>query len=489
MQTQATVDRIQTLAVVISAVTGRAYRFYGITNLTVAKDDSGNAGTWEFETSDIAATILYGQSDDAAAYIRDSGPMDLCVIYARRLSTTAAVTIERVADPIGPDPAAALFYGGDAGKTVRTLSAPRPPLSGYDGPMMSTSRNSCLMVGMVDSAYERIDAQGRTVGFRASGKDLTKVPYVNFTTVPQTAENSQAMPTLMYLALARETSGYQLLLDALDLLVAKSLPASIIGPNGVPASKAATYTTWGYPWKDFLSTARMTDPNFRSFKATDGQKLYPPFTFQAGSAWANILELANPPINRLFIDEFGQLVFDDAFTAWTAGSIYDVEASEVLFFEAGFSDDNLMTFLSTQPGGSLAAKVNIVSALGIKKNNNFVGGIGEAKSADAAHVKRYGYRFTQFTSNWDVDFNESAARRKVVIFANNNLWHGQAILRGQPFFRAGDRYRLKVETNRPETSMQPWYCRGYRHQIQADQDWTVALDLAYPPIQGASVVP
>lgn len=484
MRTQATVDRIQTLAIMVSAVTGQTFRFYGITNLTVGKDDSGNAGTWQFETSDIEPTVRYGPSDDAAAYIQVSSPMDLCAIYARRLATTASGGVERLADPIGPDPYTTLQYGGDSGATVRALGRPLAPITDYDGPGTSVSDASCLMVGMVDGAFERVDAQGRTVGFRATGKDLTKIPYVNFTTVPQTAQNSQAMPTLAYIALARDTSGYQLLLDALDLTVAKVFPKSAIGPNGLSASDATTFSAWGYPWRDFLSTGRLTDAAFRSFKSVDGQRIYPPFKLQGGSAWANILELSNPPINRLFVDEWGQLVFDDAFNAWTAGSIYDVEPSEVQWFEAGFSDDTLITFLSTSPAGSLAGYSNIVRNLGIARNNGFVGGLGEAKSADAAHVKRYGYRYAAVTSLFDVDYNESATRRKAIIFANNNLWRAQAIVRGRPFFRVGDRYRVKVETNRPETTNQPWYCHSVRHDIAQDQDWTVTLDLAYPPPVG-----
>lgn len=507
----ATIDRIQTLAIFISAVTGRVFRFYGLQSLRTKKDDSGAPGTWEITALSVPRDILLGPSDDAADYLKVAGPMDLCALYARRLVTNAETGVrESRTYPIGPASGSTLQYGKDSGATVALLGAPaQAPQQEYSNGdftqyqalgaglsrLLPTSRTCCLMVGMVDGVFETVNSAGQLMSFTARGRDLTKILYVNDTMVPQSTQastvtsSSGGAPPLLTYALSREGSGAQLLIDMMNILVAKTLPPATIAASGLTPATVNDYASFGYPWADFLSLKRMST-DFRSFKQ-EGTTRYAPFSIQAGSAAANIEELRNPPVNRLFIDEWGQIVFDDQYGAWTAAPSTTIGTDQISWLNAGFDDSALITYLSTFANGSLAARSLQGEMLGLQRNNGFIGGLAQAVNASDAHVQRYGYRYGEFTSNFDITPEAVAQRRKVLIFMHNNLWHGQALVKGNPFYRVGDRYLLDIETNRPETSKQTWYASAVTHEYTFGDNWTTTLDVAYPDLSAftTSTVP
>jgi hypothetical protein len=77
-----------------------------------------------------------------------------------------------------------------------------------------------------------------------------------------------------------------------------------------PTSFAAlsAVADYGFPWDHFLRTNLLND-GFLHFPSLGGPQI---FSVQSGAAWANMQQLRNFPIARLFVNEIGQLIFDDS---------------------------------------------------------------------------------------------------------------------------------------------------------------------------------
>jgi hypothetical protein len=517
--TYATQDRIQVLVVVVTAATGQTFYLRSCISFSTQKSDSGDAGSWSCSFLPRNPDVIFANSgttdvpDDIVAYSQCAGPSDLVAIFARRISVTSDGRVERPAPFIGPSEITDFSWGDGNAASVTTLAAPtqaaqqvydasgnlsittpylNPQSIGGSGnstaggkvqtpDLAPTSNTSCLMIGMLDGADFQQDAEGQIIGWQMNGRDLSKVFYENDTMIPASAEGAVGILPLISLALSKEGSGTQLLLDIADITVAKQSTSSTVSSTNLGSG---TFSQYGFPWRNFISLARLTT-GFRSFVA-NGK--YVPFQIQQGSAWANMQELRNPPLNRLFVDEWGQIVFDDQLGAWQNQPYTTIGPTEVIAFGAGFNDSSLITFLSTFPNGSLGARYNIgtAQALGLQRNNYFVGGFIAPANPDATIVQRYGYRYSSWSSNYDLDYDSCSARREVVAFQANNLWKGRLAVRGGPYYRVGDRYLVNVESERIETSYQIWYAQAIGHQWTFGGPWITSLSLGYPPLTGSN---
>lgn len=504
-QTFYTQDRVETLIVAISAITGKVYRMLGCQQFNVKKDDSGNAGTFAFSVIPVDPTVNFGRSDDAVAYAKECGPMDLIAIYARRASIKPGMHKEYGLPPIGPADNAPLSYGGDGGATVAALGSPRIPVSqSYDGngdfvsygsgktiattrTLGSVSSNSCIFVGMLDGFDVLQDVEGNMLSASFRGRDLTKIFYVNFSFVPVTAQGAGVVSVLSNFVLSKSTSGADLLRNVADLIVSKKISQSVIASANLSASTVSELSQYGYPWRDFINSTNRMSSAFRSF-GSNGR--FVPYQLQSGSAWANMQEIRNAPINRLFVDEWGNMVFDDQLGAWKSAPSVTIPPQEIMMLDPGFDDSTLITFLSSRSAGNLTARYNLGGVLGIQRNNTFVGGLASDGNGTtpAAIFSKYGYRYAELESYYDIDAAGAQQRRAVYVWMSNNIWRARAVVRGSNFYRVGDRVLMNLEGIRPEVDKQVWYITGIQHQFASNSKWEIMLDLAYPLSPDNSVV-
>jgi hypothetical protein len=465
VETNWSIDRPRAYAIVLSAITKQTYLIPDIETFSWRKSDNGDAGSFSLSTplqQNYEDAVI--STDRMLPYAKVAGPMDLIAIYANRAAL--GWRQDRNVTPLSLLPATTgLAYGGDGGKTVQKLGT-----------------DTCICIGMVDTATCSKDYSAKKADFHIQGKDLTKIFLINDILIPASSIAAQAgaNPTqgagsfsgLQLIQLIGNTTGSALIQNALDIFVAKTQGYA----EGYPTNVAQNLATFGFPWRDFVLTTQLNANFFPLAKS-----LYPPFQAQSGSTWANILELRNAPQNRLFIDEIGRLRFDDAYSAWTqlkpSGTI---GGEDIRSFETTMSDEDLITFLSVYPNQHLGSATDIVNSLGTNSSNGFVNGVAEASNANQASVRTFGYRFGQFQSLFAPDFAAAKALRKVLIEFHNNLFTGSLVVRGLPNYRVGNRYLVLDTTGRPEVTNAIWYVSEIEHHFAWGSDYTTTMTLKYP---------
>jgi hypothetical protein len=482
-QTSYEVNRPRFWGVAISAASGKAYALPDIETLTTSKKDDGSAGTFSITMPLIQPYTPQGQAQypRILAYAAVAGPMDLVAIFAYR-TFTGNQSSQVDAQPSQQDPFSAietlvgLAYGESGAATVTRLGV-----------------SSCLMIGMLDGARSQMSFTGSRASFSMNGRDLTKIFEVNDATIPDAAlaaqagagqgQNAPGFFGLGSLQLSQANSGPTFLVSALDLLVAKDLNAlKTVGTASAaaaaisPAAKAS-YLSFGYPWRNFIRTDAL---DFSYLPLTSQN--YPPYTPQMGAIWASLLEIRNPPLSRMFVNEIGQLIYDDSFKAWTANDIAGIIGGEdIRDFDSGFDDGNLITFLSCMPK-RLVASAEDVAAIkgGFLPGTGFVNGIAAASNAKAAQVAIYGYRYGQFMSQFDITYADALKRQAYLLQVHNNIFSATISVRGNSIYRVGQRYQINYDTNRPETTNAVWYVEGVQHHCETSPEWVTTLSLRFP---------
>jgi hypothetical protein len=488
----ASITRPRFFAIAISALTGNVYRIPDIEQMTTQKRDDGSAGSFSFTTPLIQP---YSQSGQAAyprilPYAAVAGPMDLIALYAWRTSTIASNASNSTADSnpfADTNDFANLKYG-----EAPTSTDSNGISVGGATTVKTLGTSACVMIGMVDGAHTTQGITGSRASFTVTGTDLTKPLEQNDVSVPDTSlavgaggpsGGQSAFFGLTSIQLTRGSlnkGAAALLTTVLDLLVGKDLNAlkTLNGAKTVLPGQPIidAYKNYAYPWRNFIRT----DALDTTYQPLSNNK-YPPYQPQMGAAWSSCLELRNPPISLMFVNEIGQLIYMDSFAAWTSNQVYGIVGPEdVREFDSGFSDENLITFVSVMPTVLTGANANISFSKGFFIGSGFVNGVAQASSSSQAHVAIYGYRVGQFTSIYDITVPDAAKRTKYVLQQHNNIFTANAVVRGNSIFRVGQRYQFMVDTGRPETTNAKWYVEAVSHNMTYGDDWTTTLSLRFP---------
>lgn len=502
-------DRPRFYALVISALTGAQYKLPSVESWSFQKSDDGASGHFSIRVpmrAEYEQIVKDGKSE-TELYAHDSSPMDLVAFYAQRQMVSDDGT--HVAEPIIPIPYTSngtFNWGDDDAVTVTALGTP-----------------NCIFIGMLDGT--RVSGSpGGEVMLTLTGRDLTKIFEVNYTGIPDSVAaapeggkiGNSVFFQFIQLALTATYNGGAFLIAALDLLCWKQTASvdALLAPddplltkikNANAAQARALYESFGFNYHNFI---RLDAFNYayRNLKGTN----YGSYAPQLGPVWSSIMELRNAPISRLFVNELGQLIYDDQLGAWS-GTCLDgsdplvtspiqygavagtIGPEDVREFEFAMDDSTMVTFLSvfgnagTQSLGTNGQNIQYFLGL-FQEGSGFLqnGGMIEAASASAAHVSTFGYRYGQFESQWDLTLNEGAQRRKVIVWSHNNLNTASVTLRGRPYYRVGQRYNLMLDGQRDDISNQPWYIASIEHSGTWGEDWTTTLELRYPPFVPAT---
>lgn len=450
------VDRSRVRAILITAA-GNVYELNEIESVNVSKNDSGDAGTFGLS---MPLKLNLGPAMELR-------PMDLIAIYRGRNSTSVG-TNQRVG-PVGDDfPALGpltrdgLHYGDPYAATVRKLQS-----------------SSCLMIGMVDNTEEDSTYDGSpTKTLSITGRDLTKVFLDNDTFVPYSVlgggPGNTGIGNLSNIVIKRDQSGVLLLLNVLNVFCKKD-PRAIGGIaegtqiDPVKEPELAKIASYGYDWDHFIDQRKL-DPNFQHFPAGH----FPVYRVQSGSVWANVQELKNYPVTRLYVNELGQLIFDDQYSAWTSQApAFTITPGDVRSDKFIQSDEDMATVVSIQPCIAGMADTEVSSLLQI----------GAVRTpVDIKTLRHYGYRWFPFQSLYDsaVDISSIKARFKVLWLLKSSFWRAQIIVRGDSKYRAGIRVKLNIGGANAATQFKTWYVLSVAHTYQYGSDDTTTLELRYP---------
>jgi hypothetical protein len=471
-----TISRVLFVAVAISAITGNAYLLTQILAASASKSDDGDAGSWSL-TLPLFNALQAGlpPPQPIVEYASVASPMDLMALYAIRLPLKS----QQSANTLGP-----------VGSTPGNINISGLTYSDI-ATIVALGSATCIMIGMVDSIeetpVEMSDSPEPTL--QLDGRDLTKVFYVNDTLVPEASSASSVNTTLqnpVTLAVSKTYSGTRLLLDVLDLCVAKKLSVATKIPNvGVPAVTQVAAQKFGYPWRNFIRTDNKTKlaDGFESYTLAE----YPPFQFQDASTWANVEELRNAPSCRLFVDEIGNLLFDDTLTAWTtaAPNAVPLGPDDIIMFRCRISDEDLVTYFQITPMASYVASIPMALVTGDGAALGFGQGIAKgyiAQNAPAGNspFTTYGYRRGTFGSYWDVTRAAAFSKMGVLSLLHNSLEHATVALRGTTAYRVGDRVLVPVTTSRTSTTNAIWYIEAISNSWSMGGAWTTTLSLRFP---------
>lgn len=448
--------------------TKQAYSIPQIDYFEYAKDDGGEAGTFAFhaplrqaQLSDVASQIIM-------PYAAVAGAMDVIAIYATRSVVedggTAVLTI-----PIGPSASSVSSITWGSPQMLSQLQSP-----------------SCVFIGMVDNATGAENAQEASAELVVSGRDMTKVFYENDTNLPDSAQaalffNPGTPFNTLALVIDSATSGTQLLESALDLMVAKQIPSDLdsevtSAPGGTTAFDASLQS-FGFPWRNFVSTSKLNP----SFINISGPNAIPPYSMNSGSAWANMDELRNTPVARLFVDETASLIFDFSSDAWVTQPvtciINEIEVGECDIWE---DDAELVTVIQTWPMAGLAGDLPLAQIKGVQGAATFVTQIAAPVYNAADIIANYGYRLAAFQSFWDITIPQANQRQGVLAIYHNSINFAKITVRGRPVYKVGTRVQLNVPWYRPAVTNASWYITGVSSQATFGEDWVTQLSLRFP---------
>jgi hypothetical protein len=456
-------DKIKWVAIAISPFAPTPFVFYDVLEFSTSKDDSGDAGQFSLTIPYVDPYTQTGQPNPVVkAYASVMGPMDLVAIYAFRTRVDDPNTI-----PLGP--------------TGSTLDALNTNLSYGDlASMVAMGSASCVMIGLADNPVEvpLTMSDQPSAHISISGKDLTKIFYMNDANVPAAsiAYLSAIYQNALTIVLSGPTSGTQLLLNVLDLVVTKDIELAVPALEVTP-DENQTFLAYGFPWRNFVRTDAL-DPTFQNLSYSN----FPPFSVTTGSTWANAMELRNPPAFRLFVNEIGQLIFDSAINAWTTQTPTGVlNASDIYDCQISMDDADLITFLTVIPYGAMSAQYAVEFVKGYAASLGFAGGISDAQALTSEQiVKTYGFRSATFEAFYAISTADAEVQRKAVQLYHNSLFRMHLVIRGSTAWRVGQRITVPVKTAKAATTNQPWYIEHIEHSGSFGQDWRTTLSLRFP---------
>jgi hypothetical protein len=460
-----TQDRSRWRAIYISAKDGSCFAVEEIEQWTAAKKENGDAGTFTMQLPLVAN----------AGLAQIISPMGLVAIFAGRISSDRFGTVTSdFAQGFGPLPSElpALSYGDTGAKTVQKLA----------------SYPSCVFIGMVDRADEDYEIEGTPRAILSiEGRDLTKIFIDNDTYVPYTeivGGDQGAFSSLATIVIPKNgISGKNLIQVSLDAMVKKdvSVLAKLSGDPSLNQGALAKAAKYGYPWDDFITLA--IDPAFNPIPPQS----FPNYSIQSGSAWANLDELRNYPIARLFVTEVGNLIFDFAYAQWnTQVPVMTIDPKDVMKCRFYQSDDDWVTALSLMPNNSSAGNVELSN----------MGFAARAAVADTQSiVKRWGYRWQEFVGQYlptgsnvssPEDAVDHSAFWKTLWTMHNDYFHCTLTVRGRAGYRAGQRVILNfgganvVTRSTTPGVVRAWYIEEVRHSGQFGDGFRTELELRYP---------
>jgi hypothetical protein len=151
-------------------------------------------------------------------------------------------------------------------------------------------------------------------------------------------------------------------------------------------------------------------------------------------------------------------------------------------------DADVVTLLSVVPALQVMGETDVAATYLV----------GRAVEPTAkSEIQRFGYRFQEFTSQYDSPVNRAAiaARFPVLWKLHNENWRGSITVKGDPRYRVG----LRVGLDFPfcaHLDLQPnpgsfigWYVEGVDHSMTWGGDYTTKLSLRFnqkhvPTIRG-----
>ena len=475
-------DRPRFYCVAVSGFSGQVFILDDVEQFQTSKADDGSAGTFSV-TMPLRTAYDPASLGGIDAYAQVASFMDLIAIYATR-QVVADFGAEVGNPPLKPPSTEfysnVLNYGDANAATVKALGTP-----------------DCIMVGMSDSVDIEFTA-GEAASMQITGRDLTKIFEVNDAGLPDAASlmgggvhaaklgiDTTPSTTLGFelasLSINQKNSGPTFILAILDLLVGKDVTVAgklSTSSWGTTPALVKAYAQFGYPWRSFIRT---DDPvRFNLAYQPIGPQNMPSYQPQAGPIWASILELRNPPVNRIFVDELGSLVFDSSWDAWFK---YDADVAipeaEIRSLRISYDDEDFVTFLSVLP---VTAQLEAIAQVQgqIVQGAGFVNGLQRAKTVGESHVQLFGYRYAQFQSMYVWDIKDLAALWPVLMQVHNNCFTASLVVRGRPCYRVGHRYRVLWNTPNPLTSNALWYATKVSHSGIFGSDYTTTLELRFP---------
>jgi len=512
-------DQLWASAVIVR-YNGGGLQLLGLETFETSKSDNGQAGTFSL-TASLAT--------NTASSVGSIAPQDIIAIYASRSSAISGIN-DGVPGPsfVATSPYAAVnAVDGLKWGQISTINA--------------LNSNTLVMLGMIDQVTEESNPESASATLSISGRDLTKclidtdaaifnVPTKQIqsfanqkngsTPIEKAAYDGMAlatsMSTIANFALTNEYSGTKLLLDMLDVFVARS--ADAIGQKlgtALTENDTSIVGEFGFPWRNFIRTDGLEpdgqtlrlDPNFKHCPPTmsnNGVGLN--FQVTSGSAWANCLEMKNEPFTRLFVSEEGYLTFDDPLTAYTnvaqPASPFNaspkafnpatvvIQKKEIRSFRTWLDDSDLITFLAIfgalQLGKEQLASLQGLAQAGASSDGfgyaAFVSGTGESVQAGGdGDVARYGARSRSLTSIFDTGSQQAGLTQlfKLIVLMHNDISFATITVKGRAQYRVGTRVNVLYGHFRPATQNATWYVTAVSHSYSQGSDWTTTLELRF----------
>lgn len=489
------VDRIAFSAIAVSAATKLPYILPTVLSFETSKTDGGDPGT--FSLTFPMSPTYEGIPNPAPGYAKIAMPMDVIAIYALRVVSTDAVvsgaptSVPQTA-PSGVSWGVAGFIdalvavgGGSTTSVSSTVPFGENIAQGVGAG--SFASGTCVFIGMLDEARVKVEIGGQPqVHLLLNGHDLTKVFVTNDAAIPVVLAG--VMGAAPYspagnMPVIQGPTGPALIYRALDYMVSR------IGPNGQII--APGFEQYAFPWRSFISLAQI-DPNFVPAGAT-AQTPILPYRIQDGTAWANMTDLRSAPVNRLFVDEYANLIFDDAYHAWTNddgsnASAFLISAAEVLDYDFYIDDTALVTMLSVWPSlllqsAALEASIDLLKGKQMQQMLPSATATVAAKPVpleDVADIQRYGVRYGQFTSFWDTDLAAVQNRFKYLLLNHDSICFCDVMVRGRSIYHVGMRVTVVLPAHRAEFTNAEWYVTSVSHSGSFGSTWTTRLQLRYP---------
>jgi hypothetical protein len=490
------VDHIAFSCIALSCATKQAYVLSSVIEFETSKSDDGDAGV--FSLVFPMAQTYEGAPNPAPEYAKIAAPMDVIAIYALRLVSKEPVVAGAPTSVPQVAPTGATW--GAAGCIDALITAGGGTTASEFSAGAELANGTCLFIGIVDEVRVKVSTGGQPQAhLLLEGHDLTKIFLCNDAALPLYMATAigynleESVAPLLFLP----QNGVQLLEESLDYMVSRKAPPGTPQGNQVPTALQA----YSFPWRNFISRAKI-DPSFDAFVAAEpisgtpvGSELkginLPAYRIQDATAWANMTDLRNSPINRLFVDEFGYLIFDDSYNAWlnvggVNDSIYTITEPEVLDYDFWLSDTELVTMLSVwtinmMASGSQAQTQYILK--GDKLDQRLPSATPTTMSTPTAmhpdDIQRYGVRYGQYVSNWDITLDDAVKRWKYLTVNHDSIYFAHVTVRGRSVYRVGKRVVLGVPAHRKEFSDATWYITAVSHTGQFGSGWTTSLQLRY----------
>ncbi len=107
-------------------------------------------------------------------------------------------------------------------------------------------------------------------------------------------------------------------------------------------------------------------------------------------------------------------------------------------------------------------------------------GVAAASSIGQALIQVLGYRYGQFVSMYDITYPDALRRQKYLLQVHNNIFTATATVKGESYYRVGQRYLFNEDTGVAPSTNKVWYVTNVTHSMQFGNDWTTTLQLRFP---------